>query len=106
MSRSKRFAHSLVSGYVLLGANMPLEELYASIKRAKCGGIVLSGSISPAPQVLRNQLPRLVAEAGIPVFVGGMASVRERDAIVSAGAIPLGNDLAAGAERIRAALAT
>ncbi len=90
---------------VLLGANMPLEELYASIKRAKCGAIVLSGSISPAPAVLREQLPRLVASAGIPVFVGGMASVRERDAIVGARAIPLGNDLAAGAERIRATLA-
>ena len=91
---------------VLLGANMPLEELSASIKRARCRGIVLSASISPAPQVLRERLPRLVASSGIPVFVGGMASVRERDAIVSAGAIPLGNDLAAGAERIRATLAT
>ena len=91
---------------VLLGTNMPLEELSVSIKRARCGGIVLSGSISPAPRVLREQLPKLVASSGIPVFVGGMASVRERDAIVSAGAIPLGNDLAAGAERIRATLAT
>ena len=89
---------------VLLGANLPLEEVSASIKRARCGSIVLSGSIPLAPQVFGKQLPQLVAAAGIPVFVGGMASVRERDAIVSAGAIPLGNDLAAGAERIRAAL--
>ncbi len=91
---------------VLLGANMPLEELSASIRRARCGGIVLSGSISPSPPVLHEQLPKLVGSAGIPVFVGGMASVRERDAIVNAGAIPLGNDLAAGVERIRSALAT
>ena len=91
---------------VLLGANMPLVELAAPLQRADCRGVVLSGSMTPEPQVLGKQLARLVRDAGVPVFVGGMTSVRERDAIVSAGAIPLGNDLAAGAERIRAALAT
>ena len=89
---------------VLLGANMPLDELAASIKRADCSGIALSGSVTPEPRVLTEQLSHLVKEASVPVFVGGMASVRERDAIVNAGAIPLGNDFAAGAERIRATL--
>ena len=83
---------------------MPLDELAASIKRADCSGIALSGSVTPEPRVLAEQLSRLVRDARVPVFVGGMASVREHDAIVNAGAIPLGNDFAAGAERIRATL--
>ena len=91
---------------VLLGANMPLGELAAPIRRAGCRGIVLSGSITPPSEVFAEQLPRLVAAAGIPVFVGGMVSVRDRDAVVNAGAIPLGTDLVAGAERVRAALAS
>jgi DNA-binding transcriptional MerR regulator len=89
---------------VLLGANMPLSELPAAVKRAQCQAIVLSGSMSPAASVLAEDLPALVAAAGVPVFVGGMASVRERDAIVSAGAIPLGNELNRGAQRIHDAL--
>jgi DNA-binding transcriptional MerR regulator/methylmalonyl-CoA mutase cobalamin-binding subunit len=98
-------AHDYGLRPVLLGANMPLDELAAPIRHADCRGIVLSGSATPAPQVLGEQLGTLVATAGVPVFVGGMVSVRQRDAIVSIGAIPLGNDLAAGAERIRATLA-
>lgn len=50
---------------VLLGANMPLEELSASIKRARCGGIVLSGSISPAPFPLATILPRARSASGL-----------------------------------------
>ena len=91
---------------VLLGANMPLAELAAPVKRADCHAIVLSGSLTPEPQVFGEELPDLVAVAGVPVFVGGMTSVRERDAIVSAGAIPLGNDLSSGVKRIRSALAS
>jgi DNA-binding transcriptional MerR regulator/methylmalonyl-CoA mutase cobalamin-binding subunit len=98
-------AHNYGLRPVLLGANLPLDELAAPIRHADCRGIVLSGSVTPAPQVLGEQLGKLVAAAGVPVFIGGMVSVRERDAIVTAGAIPLGNDLAAGAERIRAMLA-
>jgi len=99
-------AHDYGLRPVLLGANMPLHGLAAPVQRAHCSGVVLSGSVTPDPQVLGTELPRLVAAARVPVFVGGMVSVRQRDAIVGAGAIPLGNDLAAGAERIRAVLAT
>jgi hypothetical protein len=47
----------------------------------------------------------MVAASGVPVFVGGGASVRDRDAIVAAGAEVLGADTRAGVERIRSALA-
>jgi len=89
---------------VLLGANTPLCELPIAIKRANCSALVLSGSMSPQRSVLREELPKLVAAIELPVFVGGAVSVREHDAIVSAGAIPVGSDLAKGSARIRSAL--
>jgi DNA-binding transcriptional MerR regulator len=89
---------------VLLGANMPLGELAVAVKRAHCEAIVLSASISPEPAVLTEHLPALVRSAGVPVFVGGMTSVREHDAIVAAGATPLGTDLNVGTQRIQQAL--
>ena len=46
-----------------------------------------------------------LCSAGLPVFVGGAASVRDRDAIVAAGAEVVGTDIAAGVERIQGALA-
>ena len=54
---------------------------------------------------MRGRLPAMVAASGVPVFVGGGASVRERDAIVAAGAEVLGTDIHAGVERLRSALA-
>lgn len=89
---------------VLLGANTPLSELAVAAKRARCQAVVLSGSMSPQRSVLREELPRLVAALDIPVFVGGAVSVREHDAIVSAGAKPVGSELSLGTDRIRDAL--
>jgi DNA-binding transcriptional MerR regulator/methylmalonyl-CoA mutase cobalamin-binding subunit len=89
---------------VVLGANMPISELTAAAKHARCDAIALSGSIALDGDVLRKQLPRLTNRAGIPVFIGGLTSIRERDAIVSSGAIPLGTDLSSSIARIRSTL--
>lgn len=97
-------AHDFGLRPILLGANTPLEDLVPVVKRARCDAIVLSGSMPPAREVVNVQLRALVAAVRIPVFVGGMASVRSRDSIVAAGAIPLGIELSLGAERIRSAL--
>lgn len=78
---------------VLLGANMPPEELPLACRRAGCDAIVISSSVEPSSQFMDSQLPKLVNEAGKAVFVGGHTSVRERDGVVAAGAIPLGTDL-------------
>jgi len=99
-------AHEYGLHPVLLGANTPLGELAPAVKRARCAAIVLSGSITPAREVVNVELRALVAAAKVLVFVGGMASVRSRDSIVAAGAIPLGTQLSLGAERIRSALAS
>ena len=90
---------------VLLGADMPLAELGHAARRSQSDAIVLSGSIEPSPRLLEDELPKLVLAARMPVFVGGLASVRYRDAIVTAGAQPLGSDIAAGLRHLGDALA-
>lgn len=89
---------------VLLGANMPLEEIPAATRQARCDGVVLSGSLDPSPELLAVQLPRVVAESTVPIIVGGSASVRCHDMIRAAGAEPVGDDLEKGIRRIEALL--
>lgn len=89
---------------VPLGADLPLSELAPAALRAGCRAIVISSSIDPAPETLRQTLPELVALARVPVFVGGQTSVRHRDDLVRAGAIPLGTDLKAGVRLLSSTL--
>lgn len=93
-------AHEQGYQLVLLGADMPLADLPIAAKRSQSAAIVLSGSLEPKPQMLAEQLPALVAAAGMTVFIGGLTAVRRRDEIVAAGAVPLGNDIAHGLQRI------
>lgn len=85
---------------VLLGADMPLADLPHAARRAQCDAIVLSGSVEPEPSLLSQALPQLTAAIDIPVFVGGLTSIRHRDAINAAAAQALGTDLGAGLKRI------
>ena len=93
-------AHDLGYRLVMLGANTPLAELPMAIKRAQVDSLVLSGSIDPDVNVLTRQLPSLVNAAGVPVFIGGRASVAYRDELVRAGARPLGGDIEQGLKRL------
>ncbi len=81
---------------VTLGANTPLAALAPAALRAGCRAIVVSSSLDPEPALLKDALPRVVAQFRLPVFVGGQTSVRHRDAVVAAGATPLGADLQSG----------
>ncbi|MGB5210061.1 MAG: MerR family transcriptional regulator [Gammaproteobacteria bacterium] len=85
---------------VLLGANMPLEEIPFAARQARCVAVVLSGSIKPSPEVLSEKLPRVVAECDTPLIVGGMSSVRCHKEIAEAGAHPVGDDLEQGIRKI------
>jgi DNA-binding transcriptional MerR regulator len=87
-----------------LGANTPLTELAPAALRSGSRAIVVSSSVDPEPGLLKDALPELVAQARIPVFVGGHTSVRHRDAVVAAGATPLGTDIAAGVRLLLAVL--
>jgi DNA-binding transcriptional MerR regulator len=99
-------AHAAGLRSVLLGANMPAHDLPVARRRAGCAAIIISSSLEPSREFLREQLPAVVREAECPVFVGGETSVRHRDEVVAAGAIPLGTDVTAGVKRIREMLST
>ena len=90
---------------VLLGADMPLSGIAAALGQARCAAVVLAGSTQPDAAVLTQQLPGLVADSTIPVFVGGTVSVVARDAIIAAGATALGDHVQLGVTRLQAALA-
>ena len=89
---------------VLLGSNMPLEEIPAAARQAGCDAVVLSGSLNPDSEMLALRLPRVVAQTHVPVIIGGAASNRCRTAIQSAGAEPVGASLEQGIDRIEAIL--
>lgn len=86
------------SGYriIPLGANMPLAELSAVANQKRCSAILLSGAIEPSASILSKELPALVTDSGLPVLIGGLASVYSCEAINRAGATALGRDIQHG----------
>jgi DNA-binding transcriptional MerR regulator len=79
-------------GFVILGADTPLDEVAHAQARAGCDGILLSGSVDPGPPVL-EALAALVRAVEVPVLVGGHTALRHEGAIEAAGARPLGTDV-------------
>jgi DNA-binding transcriptional MerR regulator/methylmalonyl-CoA mutase cobalamin-binding subunit len=90
------------AGYrpVILGADMPLEDLAHAAERTGSAAIVLSGLLELPADVLRKQLPALVEASGVPVFMGGRASIRSLDAVRRCGIEPLGADVDTGLVRL------
>ena len=93
-------AHDNDVGCVVLGPDMPMEELAIVCARARCDGIVLSMSMEPQSEWLEQALPQLVAKVGKPVFVGGRAAAAHGDAIAGAAAVAIGADISNGLRRI------
>ena len=93
---------ALTHGYriVYLGADTPLEEVIIPVERSESHAVLLSGSVEPKPGVMSDQLPNLVSSLNVPVFIGGSTAIKYRDAIVDAGAIPLGTDIQQALRRI------
>lgn len=89
---------------VLLGADLPLKELQVPVSRANAAAVVLSGSVVADAAQFASELAALTKTLPVPVFVGGEASVRCRDEIVAADAVPLGTDLGAALKRVAAAV--
>ena len=79
---------------------MPLEELPVVVQRTRCDAIVLSGAIKPNPEMLSQELPALVRQGGVPVFVGGITAKNFSEEIMHAGARPVGSDLVLGLHEI------
>lgn len=90
---------------LILGANMPLEQLPEVLKQRRCDAIVLSGSARLAPSITDQSLPALIKSVGIPVFVGGAAAERHQKDIESAGGICAGKDIQPALQNIGETLA-
>ncbi len=86
-------AHDRDYRIILLGANMPLEELADIARRTHCAAIILSASVAEDPQQLEHELAMLVGEVIIPVFVGGHIVITHHDMIQQAGAIATSDDI-------------
>lgn len=89
---------------VLLGANMPLEELPAAVNKTKSDALVLSGVIEPEEKVITEQLPRLVRDVSVPVFLGGSIAARSFDQLRKSGVRLIGKDIGTGIKQIAESL--
>jgi cobalamin-dependent methionine synthase I len=91
---------------LLLGANLPIDQIPTVLQRRPCAAVVLSGSTRPARGLFPEQLRPLVDEVSVPVFVGGAAAERYEGDIEAAGAIALGEAVQPALQRIAATLAS
>ena len=89
---------------VLLGANMPLDELPAAVNKTKSEALVLSSVIEPGRNVIDEQLPRLVRQLSIPVFIGGSFAARHFDTLKKSGVHLVGKDIATGIRQMEKTL--
>ena len=85
---------------ILLGANMPLEELPATVRKTGCDALVLSGVIEPDESVFSDLLPGLVAELQVPVFIGGAVAANHFDSLKKSGVHLIGTDIEMGLKQI------
>lgn len=85
---------------VLLGADMPLEELPSVVARTGAAALVLSGTVDPGGRVLTRDLGALTRTLKVPVFVGGPVSAQAADRLSEAGAFPIGDAIAPALERL------
>lgn len=89
---------------VLLGANMPLNELPAAVTKTNSDAIVLAGVIEPAKTVVDTQLPELVKAVSVPVFIGGNITAKSFDSLRKTGLALIGTDIETGLKQISIAL--
>jgi DNA-binding transcriptional MerR regulator len=79
---------------ILLGADLPVDELKYVVAKTGSQAIVLAGSASVDCQTLYQDIERLTQQVSIPVYVGGEATSSCRQQIMRARGVPLADDLA------------
>jgi DNA-binding transcriptional MerR regulator/methylmalonyl-CoA mutase cobalamin-binding subunit len=90
---------------VLLGANMPLNELPIAQRRTASQAIVLSGTAETPAKVIRKELPGLIQQVDVPVCIGGKVTLQYAKDLANAGVISLGDDFNVAFHHIEKALA-
>ncbi len=83
------------AGYrvVLIGSDLPVEQIAAAARIARCAAVVLSVSSHHRAKALREKLTALAEAVRQPVLVGGDGSVKWRRAVDAAGAVAVGTDI-------------
>jgi hypothetical protein len=89
---------------IMLGADLPLADLPAAVKRSNSRAIVVAANFSVPAFVLRKELRVLTEVVEVPVFVGGHQAFRYKQELGKAGAIFLGDQIAQGLALIEAKL--
>jgi len=90
---------------IMLGADMPLEELPAAVTKTECAAVVLSGLMRSPQDVLAGKMPELVEAIDVPVFLGGPLSATAHDDLRRAGVTTLGSNVQKGIAQLAAVLA-
>lgn len=91
---------------LILGSNTPLEQIPEILHQQSCAGVVLSGSARPSRSLFANELPDLVKNSDIPVFIGGKTAVKYQEKIEASGAVCLGESISEGLKSINQLLKT
>lgn len=94
------------AGYqtILLGSDMPLDNLADVVMKTDCRAIILSGLLQPESETLDRALPALARQSPVPVFIGGHASAKVHDSLKRSGVEVLGTDLNSGLAKLRDAV--
>ena len=85
-------AHERDYRIILLGSNMPMDELADIAQQTGSAAIILSATTVVDTKALLAKLTRLVSAVNIPVFIGGQITNRHRDIIQLADAIATSDD--------------
>jgi len=93
-------AHARGYRIILLGADMPLNQLAEVVHRSNSNGIVLSGSHKNENKQLTDELIDLVRDSNVPVFIGGKVTNELQQEIEFSGAISIGEEITEGLQLI------
>jgi len=77
---------------VLLGSNVPVEDIQSVAERVSCDGIVISCSIREFTKNSQSDLSKLCQTTDVPVWVGGKGSIAYQNDIKSCGANIIGEN--------------
>jgi len=93
-------AHARGYRIILLGADMPLNQLAEVVHRSNSNGIILSGSHKNENKQLTDELIDLVRDSDVPVFIGGKVTKDLQQEIEFSGSISIGEDITEGLQTI------
>lgn len=87
---------------IMLGTDIPIEEMAEVSRRGKCEAIVFSGGFGVDLAESLPKLKALIKTTDVPVFIGGNLSKQDERQLKNINAIPVGSNIAMGLAMINA----